>query len=91
MYAGVWFITTDIDALWIFCAAEFCHDIFRKIDKDRTGTAGSCDIKGFFNDATEIFTVADSNTVFCNTTCNADNVDFLESIISDQMPWQPVR
>ena len=86
MYAGVWFITTDIDVLWIFCTAEFCHDIFRKIDQDRTGAAGSCDIKGFFNDATEIFTVADSNTVFCNTTCNADNVDFLKSIISDQMP-----
>ena len=85
MYAGIWFITTDIDVLWIFCTAEFCHDIFRKIDQDRAGAAGSCDF--FFNvtAAAEIYTVADSDSVFCNATCNADNVDFLKSIISDQM------
>ena len=85
MYAGIWFITTDIDVLWIFCTAEFCHDIFWKVDQDRAGAAGSCDIKSFFNDAAEIFTVADSDSVFCNATCNADNVNFLKSIISDQM------
>ena len=85
MYVGIWFITTDIDVLWIFCTAEFCHDIFWKVDQDRAGAAGSCDIKSFFNDAAEIFTVADSDSVFCNATCNADNVNFLKSIISDQM------
>lgn len=85
MYTGIWFVTTDVHSFWIFGTAKFCHNIFWKIDKDRTRTTGSCNIKSFFDNATEIFTVADSDTVLCNAAGNSDNVNFLESIISNQM------
>ena len=85
MYACIWFVTTDVHSFWILGTAKFCHNIFWKIDKDRTRTTGSCNIKSFFDNATEIFTITNRNTIFGNASCDTNDIYFLECIISDQM------
>ena len=82
---GIWFITADIYALRIFGTSKLCHNILWKVDENRSRTAGSCNIKSFLDNTAEIFTVADSDTVFCDTAGNSNDVNLLECIVSDQV------
>ena len=83
--ACVRFVAADVYALRILCASKFCHHIFRKVDEDRSRTAGTCDVKSFFNNAAEVFTVSYGNTVFCDASCNADDINLLERVVADEM------
>ena len=83
--AGVWFVAADIYTLRIFCASKFSHDVLRKVDKNRSRTAGSCDIKSFFDDAAEVLTVTDGYAIFGDAAGDPYDVNFLESVVSDQM------
>src|SRR5699024_2852317 len=82
---GVRFVTTDIDRFGIFRAAQLTHYILWKIDQYRTGSSCAGNIKGFFDNTSQIFTSPYSNAVFGNTSGNAYDVYFLEGIISNQV------
>ena len=85
MYAGVRFVAADVDVLRILCAAELCHDIFWKINEHRARFSGAGDVKGFFDDASEIFTVSYRHAVFRDAAGDADNINLLECIVSDEV------
>ena len=85
MYTGVWFIAADINILRVFSTAKFSHNVFGQIDKNRTRTTSSCNIESFFDDTSEIFTVTNCNSIFCDAAGDTDNVNFLKSVISNQM------
>ena len=81
----VWFIATDVDIFWIFCTAKFGHDIFWKVNKDRSRTTCAGDVKCFFDNASEVFSSADCDTVFGDAACDAYDIYFLEGIVSDKV------
>ena len=81
----VWFIATDVDIFWIFCTAKFGHDIFWKVNKDRPRTTCAGDVKCFFDNASEVFSSADCDTVFGDAACDAYDIYFLEGIVSDKV------
>ena len=85
MNTGVWLVSADINILRIFRTSQFCHDIFRKIDKDRSGSACACNIKSFFYNSAKIFTIPYRDTIFGDTSCDSHNINFLECIVSDKM------
>ena len=85
MYTGVWLVTANVYAFRIFRTAKFSHDVFRKIDQDRTWTAGTCDVEGFFDNTSKVFTVADGYAIFCDASGDADNINFLKGIVSNEM------
>ena len=86
MDAGAGLVTADVDCLRVFRAAEFCHDILRKVDEDRARTAGTGDVKGLLDDAAQVFPVPYGDTVFGDAAGDAHDIDLLESVISDEVP-----
>ena len=85
MHAGVRLVATDIDSLRILSISQLGHYILWKVDENRSRTAGTCDVKSFFNNAAEVFTVSYGNTVFCDASCNADDINLLERVVADEM------
>ena len=85
MNTGTRLISADIDCLRIIRASKLCHYIFREIHKNRTRTSAARNIKCLFDDSSQIFSLSYCHTVFCDTSCNTYNINFLECIISDQM------
>ena len=81
----VWFVAADVDILWIFCTAKFCHDVFREVDEDWSRAAGAGDVEGFFDDAAEVFPSADSYAIFGDAAGDSYDVYFLECVVSDEM------
>ena len=85
MDASVWLVATDIYALWIFCTAQFCHYILWKVNENRSRASGTCNIEGFFNNTSKIFTVAYGDAILGNTAGDSYNINFLKCIVSNQM------
>ena len=85
MNVCVWFVTTDVYIFRVFCTAKFCHDVFWKVNEDRTRTAGAGNVECFFDDAAKVFTSADSNAVFGDASGDSYDVYFLECIVTDQV------
>ena len=83
--AGIRFVTTDIDTLRIFGTSKLGHHILWKVDENRAGTSGTCDIEGFLDDTSKILTVADSYAIFCDASGDSYNINFLECIVSDEV------
>ena len=82
---GVWLVAADIYALWIFCTAQFSHYILGQVNENRSRASGTCNIEGFLDDTSKIFTVAYSDSILGNTAGNSYNINFLECIVSNQM------
>ena len=82
---GVWLVAADIYALWIFCTAQFSHYILGQVNENRSRASGTCNIEGFLNDTSKIFTVAYGDSILGNTAGNSYNINFLECIVSNQM------
>ena len=53
----------------------------------RTGTrpAGTGNVKGLFDDTAQIFAVSYGDTVFGDASGNANDIDLLESVVSDEV------
>ena len=85
VYMSIWLISSDIYFRRIFCTSQFSHHIFRKINEHRPGTPRPCNIKGFPNNPSKIFSVPDCHSVFCDASCNPYNIYLLKSIVSNQM------
>ena len=85
MNAGVRFVAADVDVFRILCAAELCHDIFWKVNENRSRFSGAGNVEGFFDDASEIFTVSYRHAVFRDAAGDADNINLLECIVSDEV------
>ena len=85
MDAGVWFVATDVDILWIFSTSKLCHNVLWKVNKNRSGAACACNIKSFLDDTAKILTVSYCDTVFCDASCDTYDINLLKSIVSDQM------
>ena len=85
MYSCVRFITTNVDVFGVFGISKFSHNVFGKINENRSWSSCTCDIKSFFDDTSKIFSVSDSNTVFGNASGDSNDINFLESIITNQM------
>ena len=81
----VWFVSADVYIFRIFSAAEFCHYVLWKVDKDRSRTAGAGNVEGFFDNSAKVFTSADSNAVFGDASGDSYDVYFLECIVADEV------
>ena len=44
-------VSADVYIFRIFSAAEFCHYVLWKVDKDRSRTAGAGNVEGFFDNS----------------------------------------
>ncbi len=77
-------IPPDEDLFWIFKFGGIDHDIFGKIDQNRPWSSASGDIEGFFEDPGQIFDIFHQVIMFGAGPGDADNVDFLEGVVSDQ-------
>ena len=78
-------VSPDIHSLRIFRAAQLSHHILRKVDEDRSGSPCPGNIEGFLDDPSQIFSPAHCHAVLCDAARDADNVNLLESVISDQV------
>ena len=85
MHAGIWLVAADVDVFRVFGAAKLCHNILWKVNEHRAGAACTGDVKSFFDNAGKILAVSHGNTVFCDASGDADNIDLLESIVSDEV------
>ena len=85
MDAGAGFVAADVDGFRVFRTAEFCHDILGKIYEDGTRPAGTGNVKGLFDDTAQIFAVSYGDTVFGDASGNANDIDLLESVVSDEV------
>ena len=81
----VWLVSADVYIFRIFSAAEFCHYVLWKVDKDRSRTAGAGNVEGFFDDTSQVFTSADSNAVFGDASGDSYDVYFLKCIVADEV------
>ena len=86
MDAGIGLVAPDIYSFRIFRASQLAHNVFGKVDKNRSRTACSGYIKSFLDDTSQILTVAHCYAVFCNAPGNSYDIHFLESVVSDQVP-----
>ena len=84
MYFCVRFVSSDIYAVRILLTAEGAHHVFWQIDQHRPRFPGPCDIKGFFDNTSQICPVPYNDHKFGDISCHAHNINFLERIISDQ-------
>ena len=84
MHTRIRLIPTDIHRIRIHSTSEFRHHIFWKINQNRSRSSCSCNIKCLFNDPSQIFPLADRDTIFRNAAGNSYNIYFLKGIISDQ-------
>ena len=78
-------VSADIYIFRIFSAAEFCHYVLWKVDKDRSRTAGAGNVEGFFDNSAKVFTSADSNAVFGDASGDSYDVYLLECIVADEV------
>ena len=78
-------VSADIYIFRIFSAAEFCHYVLWKVDKDRSRTAGAGNVEGFFDDTSQVFTSADSNAVLGDASGDSYDVYFLKCIVADEV------
>ena len=85
MNTGIRLVATDIDAFRILGTSKLCHHIFRKVDENRAGASGTCNVECFFDDTAKIFTITDGYSVFCNASCDSYDINLLESIVADQV------
>ena len=85
MHIGIGLVSADVHTLRILCAAKFSHYILGKIDQYRAWPACTCNIKCFFDDPSQIFPSAHSHPILGNTACDPYNINFLESVITDQI------
>ena len=74
-------IPSDIHSLRILRTSKFCHHIFDY----RSRSSCPCNIKCFFDNPPQIFSFLYRNSIFADTSCNSDNINFLKCIISDQI------
>ena len=85
MYAAAWFVAADVNLLGIVFVTFLQHDIFWKINEDRTFFAGIGNIEGFLDDTAKVVPVAYGHGVFADTACDPHNVYLLEGVISDEI------
>ena len=77
-------ISADIHRVRILIRAIGLLDILWNVNQDRTRLAGSRDLKGHFQDPTQLPSVMDSNAPFDDRPGHADNINFLKGIVADQ-------
>ena len=85
MNAGVRLIPSDVDGFGIFRTSQFTHYVFWQVHQYRSGPSCAGDIKGLFDDTSQILTPSYSNPVFGNASGDADDIHLLECVISDQI------
>ena len=83
--AGVGFITADINAFWVFGTAHLAHNVFGKVNEHRTGSACAGNVECFFDNTSQILTPSYRNAVFGDASGDSHDIDFLESVVSDQV------
>ena len=83
MNVSVWFITTDIYCFGILGTSQLTHHVFGKVNEYWAGPSGTGDIKGLFDNTSQIFTSSYSYSIFGNASGNAYDIHFLESVVSD--------
>ncbi len=77
-------IGAQFDVFRIVVFGDRCRDIFRDINKDRARSSCLSNIKGFFNNRSKIAYVFNKEIVFYARSCDADNIDFLERVLSNR-------
>ena len=83
-------VPADVDLCRILGTAQLGKHIFRQIYQYRPRLTSACDVKGLFDDPSQIFSSADRHSVFCDTSCNAYDIYFLERVIFQSNVWPPV-
>ena len=85
MDAGTGLVAADVDLLGILVAAQSLLNILGDVHNNRSGLAGAGDVKGLFDNAAQILPAADGDGVLGDAAGDANNIHFLEGVISDQI------
>ena len=78
-------IAADVHGFRIFRAAQFAHHIFGQVNEHRSRASCPGDVECLFDDPPQVRAVPHCHAVLCNAAGDADDIHFLEGIISDQV------
>ena len=78
-------IAADVHGFRIFRTAQFAHHIFGQVNEHRSRPSRPGDVECLFNNPPQIRAVPHCHTVLCDAAGDADDIHFLEGVISDQV------
>src|SRR5712692_2269133 len=78
-----WLVAAQIDLVRVLEGMLGLLNVLWDIDEDRPGAAVACDVERFLDYAREVLDVLDEIVVLCARTRDADDVGFLEGVITD--------
>src|SRR5713101_7380091 len=78
-----WLVAAQIDLVRVLEGMLGLLTVLWNIDEDRSGAAVACHVECFLDYAREVLDVLDEIVVLCARTRDADDVGFLEGVVTD--------